>query len=154
MEADEEAAVTTGGLDESASLLRYESSSVDAMLHALVERFSCVPGLDMTVTHRHGKLRKVFGDIPYVNDLKRHTDPISSIVIKVGSTEYWVKNVKGILRFGVDSATSASETVTTAGVDKSFSKWAESLISNLTSESKAHYEAISALRDLTERGRP
>lgn len=149
MEHDGREGVPKWNLDESAAMLRYDSSSLDAMLRALVERLSGVPGLGMTVTHHQGPFRKFLGDIPYVNDLNRRSDPINSIVVVVGTTEYWLKNTNGKIHCGTNIPASPNGRVTT---DKVFSSWAESLISDLTRENKTHCDAISALRDLTESG--
>ena len=61
-------------LDSSAAMVRAESDQLDATLHALVRRLSSVPGLMMTVSHRHGRLRRLIGDLPYINDLNRWSD--------------------------------------------------------------------------------
>lgn len=138
------------GLDSSAAMLRAESDHLDATLRALVARLSSVPGLAMTVSHRHGRLRRLIGDLPYVNDLNRSAEPIDMIAVSVGSDCYWLRSDDGSIRCGKESTPSEPWQ---AGGELSFSAWATALFDEVASQNIAGHESILALRELVEHDR-
>jgi hypothetical protein len=134
----------------SSTLLRSDWVHLDAVLHALVERLSEVPGLRMRVTYRHGTLRRVTGDIPFVNDLHRTSDPIRSIVVTVASSRYWVDVTEGSMQCGAESSTPP------AGAGReiaTFHDWADALFTDIARRNHLDPEMMAALRDLIEHDR-
>ena len=77
----------------------------DAFIYALADRLSAVPGLPVVVEYHRGRIRKAVGDIPYVNDLHRSSDPIRSLTVTVDTVEYWAKPGTGPVRCGIDTVT-------------------------------------------------
>lgn len=67
-------------LEVSAAWLRSESGTLVPLLDASADRLSAVPGLQVVVTRRRGRLRRLLGDLPYLNDLHRRTAPVDTIV--------------------------------------------------------------------------
>lgn len=131
-------------------MLRAESGQVDATLRALVARLSSVPGLSITVTHRHGRLRRLTGDLPYINDLNRRAEPIDMIAVSVGPDCYWLRHQDGSLRCGRESTHSEPWQ---NGEQLSFSAWATALFDEIASQNIAGHESIVALRHLVEHDR-
>ncbi|MHB8220384.1 MAG: hypothetical protein ACYDHU_08710 [Acidimicrobiales bacterium] len=138
------------GLDFRAAELRAEVPSVDAMLHALVERLEGIPGLVMSVVYRHARWRRLIGDIPFVNDLHRRDDPIRNIAVTVGTTEYRLRATGGTIRCGTDTVVPGRGRTTE---EIPFTRWAEALFQALTHETRIHQDSIAALRDLIEKNR-
>jgi hypothetical protein len=137
----------TGALDASSAMVRAESDHLDATLHALVRRLSSVPGLTMTVSHRHGRLRRLIGDLPYINDLHRWTDPINRVDVAVGPSTYWLEANFGSIRCG-KALTSVGR-----GEDRqelSFSVWATELFDEIARQNLVNHESMVALRRLVE----
>jgi len=79
-----DASSCTVGLEESSAMVRAEADHLDARLRALVRMMSSVPGLEMSVSYRPGRVRRLIGDLPYLNDLNRPTGSIQRIAIAVG----------------------------------------------------------------------
>src|SRR5271167_2764137 len=98
----EENAPTSPGarLHTSSAMVRAESTELDATLRALAGRLSSIPGLPVVVSHRGGRLRRLVGDLPYVNDLHRSTNPIRRIAVTVGNGSYWLDAGDGTIRCG------------------------------------------------------
>src|SRR5205807_304143 len=90
----------TASFDSSAAMVRSEADHLDATLHALVTRLSSVPGLHLSVSYRHGRLRRFLGDLPYINDLNRRTGPVQRIAVAVGSQSYWLHRDLGWIQCG------------------------------------------------------
>jgi hypothetical protein len=141
---------TTAGLDSSAAMVRAESDHLDATLHALVKRLSSVPGLKMTVSYRHGRLRRLIGDLPYVNDLHRRTDPIEELVVGVGGCSYWLRAERGAIHCGRETTTVASGQVLE---QLSFSDWAPALFDDIARQNFVNHDSLVALRQLVEQDR-
>jgi hypothetical protein len=137
-------------LDSTSAMVRAESDHLDATLHALVNRLSSVPALSMQVSHRHGRLRRLIGDLPYINDLHRRTDPIEKIVVNVGGCVYWLHTQGGSMSCGKDSGTferpSGSEQL-------SFSDWAAALFDDIAHQNLVNHDSLLALRQLVEQDR-
>jgi hypothetical protein len=138
------------GLDSSSAMVRAESDHLDATLHALVKRLSSVPGLKMTVSHRHGKLRRLIGDLPYINDLHRGTDPIHKIVIVVGPCSYWLHADHGSIECGREGS---SFEPGQGKEELSFSVWATTLFDEIARQNFVNHESMVALRRLVEQDR-
>jgi hypothetical protein len=134
-------------LENSAAVLRFEVQDLDALLRALAERLSSVPGLKIEVSYRRGRLRRLIGDIPYVNDLHRPWDPIHRMVITIGANAYWVQSTDGVLTSGIDTLTlqrgPASDPLL-------FPAWADLLIGEIVSQNHISHESALALRNLIE----
>jgi len=145
---DEKARANTGAsLDRSSAMVRAESDHLDATLHALVRKLASVPGLTMTVSHRHGRLRRLIGDLPYINDLHRWTDPIDRVDVAVGPSAYWLRADFGSLSCG--------RALTSLGrredeQELSFSVWATELFDEIARQNLVNHESMVALRRLVE----
>lgn len=148
---DEDVPTNVGaGLDSSSAMIRAESDYLDATLHALVNRLSSVPGLKIAVSYRHGRLRRLIGDLPYINDLHRRTDPVHKIVVAVGPCSYWLDSDHGAIKCGRE-VTSIER-----GQEKeelSFSAWATMLFDEIARQNFVNHESIVALRHLVEQDR-
>jgi hypothetical protein len=148
---DEDVRTSTGaGLDFSSAMVRAESDHVDATLHALVKRLSSVPGLTMTVSYRHGKLRRLIGDLPYINDLHRRTDPVHKIVVAVGPCSYWLNSDHGSIKCGREITSVERGQVKE---ELSFSVWATTLFDEIAQQNFVNHESMAALRHLVEQDR-
>ena len=147
MTDDDSTGTVPGDLETSAAMLRFDLADVDALLHALVERLSSVPGLKIVVSYRNGRLRRLIGDIPYVNDLHRSSDPIRRMAVTVGSGEYWVESKDGALACGVDTLTLQRGPATDP---VPFPAWADLLLDEIVSQNHISHESAVALRNLIE----
>jgi hypothetical protein len=149
--SDEDAAMDTGAsLDASSAMVRAESDQLDATLHALVRRLSSVPGLTMSVSYRHGRLRRLIGDLPYINDLHRWTDPIDKVQVAVGPSTYWLQSEGGSIRCGRE-VTSLERGAQKA--ELSFPVWANALFDEIARQNFVNHESMVALRHLVEQDR-
>src|SRR5437588_8815854 len=106
MTEDGESTGTAAGLDSTAAMVRAESDHLDATLRALVQRLSSVPGLDMRVSYRHGKLRRLLGDLPYINDLSRRSGPVRGVAVAVDGWGYWLRSDRNVVRCGREATAS------------------------------------------------
>lgn len=137
-------------LDSTAAMVRAESDHLDATLHALVNRLSSVPALSMQVFHRHGRLRRLIGDLPYINDLHRRTDPIEKLVISVGGRAYWLHAQGGSMSCGRNSGAFEQP----GGAEElSFSEWATALFDDIARQNLVNHGSLLALRELVEQDR-
>jgi hypothetical protein len=136
--------------DSSSAMARAESDYLDATLHALVKRLSAVPGLNMTVAYRHGKLRRLIGDLPYINDLHRRTDPVHEITITVGHCSYWLHSDSESIRCARELTSIERGQVKE---ELSFSEWATALFDDIAGQNSVNHESIAALRHLVEHDR-
>jgi hypothetical protein len=136
-------------LDASSARLRAESGHLDAMLSALVGRLSSIPGLRMTVSYKHGRIRRLIGDLPYVNDLHPSTGPIRKVVISVGSRSYWLRTESSSIRCGREDLPSVDPV--SPGEELAFSNWASALFEEITQQNLINHESMVALRHLIER---
>jgi hypothetical protein len=141
---------TPASLDSSSAMVRAESDHLDGTLHALVRRLSSVPGLTMTVSHRHGRLRRLIGDLPYINDLHRWSDPIDKVDVAVGPLTYWLQADRGSIRCG-SQVTSVERGE--AKEEMSFSVWANALFDEVARQNFVNHESMVALRHLVEQDR-
>lgn len=139
---------TGAGLDSSSAMVRAESAQLKATLSALVTRLSSVPGLELTVSRRHGRLRRLIGDLPYVNDLHRSSDPIDRLVVSVARHTY-------SLHAHEDSivCTRELDSIERGPVKErlTFSAWALALFDDISQQNFANHESLVALRHLVER---
>ena len=131
--------------DASASVLRAEAMDADALLHALADRLDAVPGLAVTVTRRHGRLRRMVGDLPYLNDLHRRSDPVERLVVTMDSDQYWVSEDDGTLRCGVDNG---ARVPGTHGSVVPFPEWSDRLFDAIDRQNIANATTLAALRSL------
>lgn len=74
----------TVGFDSSSAMVRAEAEHLEATLGALVARLSSVPGLKLSVYPHPGVLRKLLGDLPYINEMTRRKGQIQRIVVAIG----------------------------------------------------------------------
>ena len=137
-------------LDSTSAMVRAEADYLDATLHALVTRLATVPGLSMSVSYRHGRLRRLFGDVPYVNDLNRRTGSIQRIVIAVGPRSYWLHSDLGAIRCGRDPSPPQPGQ---GEADLTFSAWASALFEDIATQNMINHDSLVALRHLVERDR-
>ena len=138
------------GFDESSAMVRAEADHLDARLRALVQRLSAVPGLEISVSYRHGKVRTLLGDLPYVNDVNRPTGSIRRIAIAVGPYVYWLNAKPGSIACGRDPIPVQSERV---GEMLTFSSWAGELFEEIARHNVANHDSLVALRQLVEHDR-
>jgi hypothetical protein len=131
------------GLDSSSAMVRAAVGDVDAMLRALVARLSAVPGLAVSVSYHHGKLRRFLGDLPYINDLNRKAGPIEQIGVVAGPHTYRLHCDSGMLRCGRDPG----------GAELSFSAWAKDLLAEIARENLVNHDSLVSLRQLVEHDR-
>jgi hypothetical protein len=96
---------TGGAIDE--SVINRESVDYDGFVDALIERLSSVPGLQLVVNSHKGRVRKLIGDVPYLNDMHRSSDPIRTLRVTVETAEYWVEPSSGSPFCGIDTVTTA-----------------------------------------------
>ncbi len=141
---------TGAGLDFSSAMVRAEAGHLDATLHVLVKRLSSVPGLKMAVSYRHGKLRRLLGDLPYINDLHRSTDAIVEIVVVVGPRSYSLRSDRGSI-ICVREVTSLERGQVKE--ELSFSVWATELFDHIAEQNFVNHDSMMALRHLIEQDR-
>lgn len=129
-------------------MLRAESQHLDATLHALVERLSSVPGVRLSVSglrlddqERPGLIRRLLGDLPYVNDLYRGDDPVREIVVSLGGQTYWLHSNGGSLECGRGAAPAEA---------MPFAQWAAELFDEIDRENLTNHDSMVALRRLVE----
>lgn len=135
------------GLDLSAAMVRAESQDLDATLHALINRLDSVPGLELRVTYRHGKLRRLIGDLPYINDLHRRSDPVQEIVVRVGHRHYRLRSEQGTIRCETETTSIERGQVKE---QLSFPAWASALFEALSEQNLVNHKSLVALRQLVE----
>jgi hypothetical protein len=138
------------GLDGSSAMVRAEADQLDARLRAFVQRLSFVPGLEMSVSYRHGKLRQLLGDLPYVNDLNRPTGAIRRVVVAVGPDSYWLDAKADSIACGRTPISARPQDV---GEVLTFSSWARALFREIASDNVANHDSLVALRQLVEHDR-
>ena len=142
----EDRAVRTPVLDASAALVRAEVDHLDATLRALATRLSTVPGLKVKVGYRQGRLRRLVGDLPYINDLNRRTGPVARLAVACGPVSYWVHAEHGSIKCGREQHGALAE-------ELPFSSWASRLFDEVVEQNLLNYEAMAALRRLVEQDR-
>lgn len=138
------------GLDRSAALVRAEADHLDATLYALVIRLGAVPGLRLTVSYRYGRLRRILGDLPYINDLSRRSGPIQRIGVLTGGHSYWLRRDGNIFRCGRSPVPPQIEP---ADQPLSFSEWATALFEDIARQNLINHDSLVALRQLVEHDR-
>ena len=117
----------------------------DAFVYALADRLSAVPGVPVVVDHHKGRIRKAVGDLPYVNDLHRSSDPIRSLTVTVDTTEYWMRPTTGPLRCGIDTVTmKRGRTSEVVELDR----WTDLLLDDVIRHNHLDPESGAALRTL------
>jgi hypothetical protein len=145
--APEESVSGATGLDLSSAMVRAEADQLEARLRALLTRLSAVPGLELSVSYRHGRVRRLLGDLPYVNDLNRRTGPIERVVIVVGPCSYWLSSELGAIRCGRQAIPALSEQ---ADQELTFSVWAKTLFDEIARRNIVNHDSLVALRQLVE----
>jgi hypothetical protein len=145
---DEDAATGPGArLHSSSAMVRAESDQLDATVHALVATLSSIPGLNMVISYREGRLRRLIGDLPYINDLHRRSDPVRRIVVTIGGGSYWLDSDEGTIRCGRDAASIGPEP---RQEQLSFADWATALFDEISRQNFVNHESMVALRRLVE----
>lgn len=131
-------------LDDAASSLRSNAADTPILLQALAERLSDVPGVGLQVSRRRGKISRFFGDIPYVNDFRLKTAPVSAIRVQVGTKLYQIEASGYAMTCSVGSSASRR------GV--AFSEWIAELTAELSELCRISDEQVQALARLVLRG--
>lgn len=134
----------------SSAMVRAESDHLDATLNALVTRLASVPGLALTVSHRQGRLRRLIGDLPYINDLHRSGDPVREVVVAVGPCSYWLHSDHGAIRCGTEVTSLERGQVKE---ELAFSAWATALFDEIARQNLVNHDSLVALRRLVEQDR-
>jgi hypothetical protein len=132
-------------LDSTAALVRAESAQLDATLEALVSRLAAVPGVQITVRRRHGWLRRLVGDLPYLNGLHRRDDPIHKLTVTLGSRAYWLEADRSSIRCWTEVSSTDRGLVTE---QLRFEAWATALFDEIARENLVNYASLVALRQL------
>jgi hypothetical protein len=147
MTIDDRSTPTDAGasLDHSSVMLRTESDYLPTTLRALVARLDSVPSLNVRVAYRHGRIRRLIGDLPYINDLHRRSDPIASILVTVGPHSYWLQSDQGSIRCGRSQLHRGE-----AGDALPFSAWTEALFEAIAEQNLVNHDSMAALRQLIE----
>jgi hypothetical protein len=140
-----------GGLESASADLRANAGDLDLLLHRLVEKLQGIPGFDPVVTYRQGRLRRILGDIPYVNDLYSTSRPISAIRVGAGGDEYLLEAKHSAISCRIERR---RPTGSVTPSDVSFSSWIAQLIAAVESQSRAANEALAALENLIVYDRP
>jgi hypothetical protein len=140
-----------GGLDAASAELQASGGDLDLLLHRLVEKLKAVPGLEPVVSYRHGRLRRLLGDLPYVNDLHARSQPVSAIHVRAGAEDYLLDAKATSISCRIEKH-SATGTVTTQPV--TFSRWITDLIAAVEERSRVASESIAALETLIVYDRP
>jgi hypothetical protein len=140
---------TVAAVDTDAALLRAESDHVQATVHALLSRLSAIPGLRVKVLYRHGRLRRLLGDLPYLNELHRSGDAIRRLEVSVEGACYWLECEPGLVHCGrdVENAEPSRERE-----ELTFASWANELFAEISHQSHVNHDAMFALRRLVEQG--
>lgn len=140
------------GLDASAALLRAESEHLDATLHALAHQLAAIPGLALSVGHRQGRLRRLLGDLPYLNDLHRDGAAIETLAARAGEHSYTLRAGAGSLLCTREQVTPSTGGAGGTREELSFEQWAAALFTDIERQNLANHDALRALRQLVERG--
>ena len=127
--------------------MRAESDHAQATVHALVGRLSAIPGLDLRVFYGQGRLRRLLGDLPYLNELHRRADPIRRLEVSAAGTCYWLRCEPGAIHCGRELAPAHRAPV---HEELPFASWAAELFAEISRQSHASQDAMSALRALVE----
>jgi hypothetical protein len=133
-------------LECGSAMVRAEADHLDVLVDALVDSLSSVPGLEIRVTYRHGRLRTLLGDLPYVNDLGRGTGPTRKLAVTVGRSRYLLEVESCAIKCSVVDASGDEDALTVRD-------WAKSLTDEIERHNRFNYESITALRNLVELGR-
>lgn len=136
-----------GDLERESAVLRSESADLDAMLLGLIERLQAIPGLQVVVKQRHRRVRRLIGDIPYINDLHRRSDRIDRVAVTVGGANYWVESDGRSVTCGQDLVPVAEGRPST---HLAFGDWSDALFAGISRSNREALDALSALRGLVE----
>ena len=139
-------ATVAAGLASSSAMLRSEAEHLDATLRALVTRLSSVPGLNMSVGYRQGILRRLVGDLPYINDMNRRNGQIERLSIVTGPHSYWLHCDQRSIRCGREAVPPEPG----HEEEMSFSAWAKTLFDEIASQNFVNHDSLLALRQLVE----
>ena len=131
-------------------MVRAEAEHLDATLQALVTRLTSVPGLNMSVWYRRGRMRRLLGDLPYINDMSRRTGPIERIVIVIGPHSYWLRSDAGSISCGRDAI---SPRPGESNQELTFPTWAKALFDEIAGQNVVNHDSLVALRRLVEQDR-
>lgn len=140
-----------GGLDSASADLQARAGDLDLLLHRLVEKLRGVPDLNMVVSYRHGRLRRLLGDLPYVNDLHTRSQPISAIQVHVGASDYLLEATSTSISCRIVGHP-ASNATTQQPV--AFSRWIGDLIATVAEHNQATQESVASLESLILYDRP
>jgi hypothetical protein len=143
----EEGSRRSGDVDRQSAVLRSESDDLDAMLHGLIERLRGIPGLQVNVKQHPRRVRRLMGDIPYINDLHRRSDRIDRVDVTIGAANYWVESHGGSVTCGQDLAPAAEGRPSTP---LPFADWSDALFADISMSNRQALESLSALRGLVE----
>jgi hypothetical protein len=149
---DEDAPTSVAdGIDTSSAMVRAEADHLDATLGALVQRLSAVPGLELSVSPRPGILRKLIGDLPYLNERRRRKTPVQRLVVTLGTSSYWLHANHGSIRCGRERR--SAETGQIASDELPFRDWATALFDEIAQRNLVNHDSMVALRRLVEQDR-
>jgi hypothetical protein len=136
--------------DSSSAMVRAEAEHLEATLGALVAALSSVPGLKLSVYPHPGILRKLLGDLPYINDMARRKGQIQRIAVAIGPWSYWLHSELGSIKCGRDAAAAQAGQ---ANEQMTFSAWVTALFEQIARQNLVNHDSLVALRQLVERDR-
>ena len=136
---------SAGGLDAAAASLRADVDQLDVLLRSLVDKLRAIPGLSPAVTYRRSRLRRILGDLPYVNDLYRRSSPIERISVTVADRAFELGATTSSITCSIESrAPSAARSVTVV----SFSEWIKELMATIDERNRLAADSMAALQHL------
>jgi hypothetical protein len=122
----------------------------DAVLHALAERLSSVPGLQVDIERSRSRVSRVVGDFPFANDHHREADPIRRMTVTVGPVAYWVEPTSGAPLCAVETVT--VDRGRTSAYNQ-LPEWTDLLVDDVARHRHLDPNAAAALRDRIHGGR-
>jgi hypothetical protein len=121
----------------------FDTVDYDAVLHALADRLSSVPGLQVVIERPRSRVSRVVGDLPYANDQHRTTDPIRRMTITVGPVVYSVEATTGRPLCSVETVT--VDQGSTSDYHE-LSEWTDLLVHDMARRRHLDPDATAALR--------
>ena len=147
----QEAGTSPGaGLDLSAAMVRAESGAPGHDTARARQQAVLGPRPEDEGLTAPRSLRRLIGDLPYINDLHRRSDPIQEIVVVVDPDTYWLHADHGLITCGRDVSSIERGAVKE---ELSFSAWATALFDQIAQQNLVNHDSIVALRHLVEQDR-
>ncbi|HTW97706.1 MAG TPA: hypothetical protein VMD59_02955 [Acidimicrobiales bacterium] len=127
-------------LDDAAASLRSNAADAPVLLHALALRLGDVPGLAVQVSRRRGRISRLVGDIPSVNDFRLKSAPVTAIRAQVRDRVFEIEATG----YGIQCSSGAS----TERRVVPFAQWMDELTAALTELGRLSDEEVRSLERL------